>query len=542
MFVSAPVRRRLIRWSINCLPVVLAVVALSFGWRSGPPSAAAQSGETPAAPSQFGVFDADPASLGLIPDGTALGNPPNYGAPRNVTFNVAGMNGSITDVRISFTSGNPAHTFRGDLEAVLKAPGGSPSFLLFSRTGATSATSFGSNSDLTGPYNFTDSAAGPNWWAVTATPTTPGDYRTVGAGPSATNPAATNLSAAFASVPNPNGVWTLSFRDGTSADTGAISAASLTLTTNAVVNQHTVDFNGDGKTDFAVARNTGGGPNGQLTWFVNLNGSNTTFASAWGLNGDFPTPADFDGDQKTDIAVWRADGVTVAKFFILQSATNTVRSEAFGQTGDNPTVVGDYDGDGRADIAVYRPGVTRNAPSTWFYRGSLNNPDGLVTYVPWGIAGDLPSPGDYDGDGRADFVVQRAEAGGQTRFWMNQTTAGVTSIPFGTSGDTIVPGLYDADNRTDLAVVRAVGGQLQWFVRPSTTGVVSGAPAAIWGTATDLPAPGDYDGDGRTDFAVYRASPTAGQSAFWVFGGTSGAFSVPFGQNGDYPVANFNAH
>src|SRR6516164_971169 len=32
-----------------------------------------------------------------------------------------------------------------------------------------------------------------------------------------------------------------------------------------------VDFNGDGKTDFVVVRNTGGGANGQLTWFYAQN-------------------------------------------------------------------------------------------------------------------------------------------------------------------------------------------------------------------------------------------------------------------------------
>ncbi|MEP6900400.1 MAG: hypothetical protein ABJA66_01545, partial [Actinomycetota bacterium] len=58
--------------------------------------------------------------------------------------------------------------------------------------------------------------------------------------------------------------------------------------TQAVVvpTQHVVDFNGDGKTDFAVVRNTGGGPGGQVTWFINLNGTATTYASAWGLATD----------------------------------------------------------------------------------------------------------------------------------------------------------------------------------------------------------------------------------------------------------------
>ena len=309
-----------------------------------------------------------------------------------------------------------------------------------------------------------------------------------------------------------------------------------------VVNtQNHVDFNGDGKTDFSVVRNTGGGANGQVTWFINLNGTATTYASQWGLSSDFFVPEDYDGDNKTDIAIYRAGAPTVAAFYILQSNGNTVRIEPFGQTGDEPRVVGDYDGDGKADPAVYREGASAGAPSTWFFRGSLNNPSGNVTYVPWGQQGDFPAPGDYDGDGKRDFVVQRSEGTGQARFWMFQTTAGFSSVVFGTPTDVIVPGDYDGDGKTDIAVARASAGQYAWFVRPSSTGVISGAPTAIVGaSATDFFAQGDYDGDGKTDFAVWRPSSTGGASAFWVQGSTSGAFSLPFGQQGDYPVANYN--
>lgn len=307
--------------------------------------------------------------------------------------------------------------------------------------------------------------------------------------------------------------------------------------------QHIVDFDGNGKSDFSVVRNTGGGPTGQITWFINLNGPGTTYASQWGLSGDFFTPVDFDGDSKTDIAIWRAGAPTVAAFYILQSSTNTVRIELFGQTGDDPTVVDDYDGDGKADPAVYRAGANSGDPSTWYYRGSLNNPSGNVTFKPWGQNGDFPAPGDYDGDGKNDFVVQRNNGGGQARFWMSQTTAGFDSVIFGTPTDAIVPGDYDGDGKTDLAVVRGSAGQYNWYVRPSSTGVISGAPTAIFGaSATDFTAQGDYDGDGKTDFAIWRASATAGASAFWANGSTAGVFSVPFGANGDYPVANYNRH
>jgi hypothetical protein len=307
--------------------------------------------------------------------------------------------------------------------------------------------------------------------------------------------------------------------------------------------QHVVDFNGDGKTDFAVVRNTGGGPGGQITWIYNLNGPGTTSAYQWGVQGDFFTPVDFDGDNKTDIAVWRAGPALTAAFYILQSQTNTIRIEPFGQTGDDPSVVDDYDGDGKADPAVYRAGALAGDQSTWFYRGSLNNPSGNVTFVPWGINGDFPGPGDYDGDGKADFVVQRNNGGGQARFWLLQTTAGFTSVVFGTPTDVIVPGDYDGDGKTDIATVRGVSGSYNWFVRPSSTGTISATPFAIFGSsATDFVAQGDYDGDGKTDVAIFRPSATPGATAFWALGSTSGVTGVAFGQNGDYPVANYNRH
>jgi hypothetical protein len=303
--------------------------------------------------------------------------------------------------------------------------------------------------------------------------------------------------------------------------------------------QHVVDFNGDGKTDFAVKRNTGGGPSGQLTWFIQLNGGGLQGAQ-WGIATDTLVPEDYDGDNKTDIAVWREGAPTVAVFYILQSATNTLRAELFGQTGDDPTVVGDYDGDGKADVAVYRAGANPGQQSTWYYRGSLNNPSGNVAFIPWGINGDFPAPGDYDGDGKNDFVIQRNNGGGQAAFWMSKTTAGFELVAFGTPTDRIVPGDYDGDGKTDIAVFRGSGGQINWYVRPSLTGTISGAPTAVFGaSATDFPAQGDYDGDGKTDVAIWRPGAPG---TFWYLGSTSGALSVQFGQNLDIPVANYNTH
>ena len=304
--------------------------------------------------------------------------------------------------------------------------------------------------------------------------------------------------------------------------------------------QHVVDFNGDGKTDFAVVRNVGGGPGGQVRWFINYNGTATTVASDWGISTDIFVPEDYDGDDKTDIAVWRDNNPNEGAFYILQSQSNTVRIEPFGVSGDDPTVVGDYDGDGKADVAVYREGALTGEQSTWFYRGSANNPGGNITFVPWGITSDFPAPGDYDGDGRNDFVVQRNDGGGRGRFWRKLSSGASDTVAFGAASDLILPGDYDGDGKTDIATARNVGGAIQWQYLSSQNSTINYATFGI--AATDFPVQGDYDGDGRTDFAVWRPSATAGASTFWIFGSTSGAFGVPFGAQGDYPVANFNSH
>ena len=181
-----------------------------------------------------------------------------------------------------------------------------------------------------------------------------------------------------------------------------------TFTYISALNNAPIDFNGDGRTDFAVIRNVGGGANGQARWYWNNSGAGTNQALDWGLASDFYLMEDFDGDGRDDITVWRPGAATVAAFYILQSQTNTFRVEAFGQTGDDPTIVNDYNGDGKADLAVYRAGANSSTASTWFYRTTAG---GAVTFVSWGVGGDFPVPGDFDGNRIADFTVQRVSGG-----------------------------------------------------------------------------------------------------------------------------------
>jgi hypothetical protein len=129
--------------------------------------------------------------------------------------------------------------------------------------------------------------------------------------------------------------------------------------------------------------------------------------------------ADFDGDGRSDISVFRPSDGT---WHIMESDTNNYRVQSFGLSGDK-IVPGDYDGDERTDFAVYRPST-----GVWYV---LRSSDSSVSTIQWGLAKDKPAPADYDGDGRTDIAVYRDGA-----WYIVQSSDGSFSYQqFGLSSD-----------------------------------------------------------------------------------------------------------
>ncbi len=228
-----------------------------------------------------------------------------------------------------------------------------------------------------------------------------------------------------------------------------------------------------------------------------------------------PTPH---APSKANFVVWRPSNGT---WFINSGGAAPTLVQQWGLPGDIP-VPGDYDGDGKPDFAVWRP-----SSGTWFVIPSSGGP---LIIQQWGLPGDIPVPGDYDGDGKTDFAVWRPANG---TWFIMPTTGGTIVRQWGLSGDIPLPGDYDGDGKIDCAVWRPANGT--WFIMRSS----GGTAVQQWGLPGDIPIPADYDGDGKTDFAVWRPS----NGTWFILPSThTGTFLIQqWGLRGDKPITkDFN--
>ena len=265
------------------------------------------------------------------------------------------------------------------------------------------------------------------------------------------------------------------------------------------------DFDGDGKTDVSVFRPSTG------QWFISGTLGPTFSIYEFGVTTDILAPGDFDGDGKTDFAVFRPSDTT----WYFRTKGGTFSARQFGATGDIPAAA-DYNGDGKTDIAIFRPST-----GLWYisYSDSLNS----FATVPFGENGDKPVVADYDGDGKSDIAVWRPSNG----TWYVQGSAGnyFTAI-WGIATDLPAQADYDGDGKADFAVFR--GGT--WYLLRANNEI----SVQQFGVEGDVPATGDFDGDGRYDIAIFRPS-----NGTWHMSQSQNGYSVrEFGVLNDKPITN----
>ena len=194
----------------------------------------------------------------------------------------------------------------------------------------------------------------------------------------------------------------------------------------------------------------------------------------------------------------------------------------YGIPGDYP-VVGDWDGDSDVTIGVYRNG-------SFFLRNS--NTIGFAEIVfPFGQAGDQPIAGDWDGDGVDTIGVYRPSSG---QFLLrNSNDAGAADISFflGNVGDVGITGDWDGDGLDTTGVFRPVNGII-FLKNTNDTGFAD--IALNYGIPGDHPITGDWDDDGVDTIGVYR------DGRFFLRNSNDVGFAdivFDLGNPGDMPIA-----
>jgi hypothetical protein len=296
-----------------------------------------------------------------------------------------------------------------------------------------------------------------------------------------------------------------------------------------------LDFDGDGKTDYAVTHYLREADI-KIEWYV-LQSSGGVIAQQFGLSNygtggiyDLTIPEDYDGDGKCDIAVFRRGEPLM--LYVLASQTNTFQATAFSGY-QNLFMTQDFDGDGKADpTEAYRAPDSLNL--IWRI---LESRTGNLRTVHFGnYYTDRTIKGDFDGDGKADIAVYRNNTGApaNTYFVLRSSDGAVVAATFGNSiGDYNISGDFDGDGKTDFAVRRSFGASTDgnWYWLESSTGAFR---SLAFGLSSDQAAPGDYDGDGKTDQAVMRFEN--GDSIFYV-NQSAGGMSVTHWGHDAFPLA-----
>jgi len=222
-------------------------------------------------------------------------------------------------------------------------------------------------------------------------------------------------------------------------------------------------------------------------------------------------------------------GVYKAGAWYLRNTNNAGPQDIFalfgGDLSDLPSV-GDWNGDGVDTIGIYRN-------STGFFFLSDSNTTPAVNYtVLFGNPGDTPFAGKWTADMTHDGLGVYRNSNG-ILYQKKDLTTGFSDYfaIFGNPGDQGVGGDWDGDGFDSVGIYRSA--DLKWYLSNNSTpsGITFSDIDFDWTIGGNAPVVGDWDGDGDSTvgyltaagvFALHPNNATAGTDNVFTFGPTAG--------------------
>jgi hypothetical protein len=217
---------------------------------------------------------------------------------------------------------------------------------------------------------------------------------------------------------------------------------------------------------------------------------------------------------------------------------------------------GDFNGDHRTDVlhiardSSQSSGIALSTGSGPYATGQTWASNYLG--IAWHSATYKPIVGDFNGDGRADILMQRQTAGDHYLLFANaagQITAITQNIGNTLGGQTwspdghrIVAGDFNGDHKTDLFLQSAKVSGLNAIFLAGSSGTFSSAQQTWgnvhigfqWSATKATVYPGDFDGDGKDDLFI-QAKPDIVIIDYEI------PFPVPSYRPGSFGIANAKA-
>ncbi len=285
------------------------------------------------------------------------------------------------------------------------------------------------------------------------------------------------------------------------------------------------DFNSDGDSDFAVARNS---PEtygiGEVHILLGSVGAGFQLVGPYGVTGhptDLAT-GDFNGDTSTDLVV--SAFTNQAKFSYGLGTGNGEFGAFIGSpnNGSGQAVTsGDFNHDGIDDIAVTSDKqidvLLANGDGTFMPPTSYTAGDTVGMY---GIVAV-----DLNGDGNLDFAVSNSKSGTVSVLLGNPdgTFGPKVALSAGSSPFDLVAADFNSDGNIDLVVTNQEFVGLATLVRGNGDGTFMPPESFAVGAQPTTATVGDVNGDGHIDLVVNSVN---GGIISILFGGSPGTFQT----------------